>query len=106
MTYSFIVATISSTGILPLKRWLIGVVSKLVSRALEEACDYIPIQKINVICLQPLQAFSNSHVDVLGIVPDLATTVWRHMVAEFCGEEYLEGQALVPSIHCILSLAW
>lgn len=95
MTYSFMVATISSTGVLPLKRWLIRVTGKLVSRGLEEARDYMPIQKINVICLQPLKAFGNSHVDILAIVADLASTVRRHMVAELCREEYLEGHALV-----------
>ena len=31
VTYSFIVATIVSTGILPLKRWLIRAISKSVS---------------------------------------------------------------------------
>lgn len=57
----------------------------------EEMCRNIPVQKINVICFQSLEAFCHGHVNVFAIVADFATTIRGHMVAELGGEEYLKG---------------
>lgn len=50
---------------------------------------YLPIPKIDVIGLKPLQTPINRQSDILRIVLDLPLPVGSHLYTELCREEYL-----------------
>lgn len=89
-TNSFIVATISSTGVLPLNRWLGMALVRIFLRtySIVYSCC-VPVQKINVVGPKPTQALGNCHTNIFTIIPDLAASVGRDMVSELCSQKYL-----------------
>ncbi len=50
-----------------------------------------PVEKINVVRLEPPQGLLDGAPDKLGVVPELTAAVWPHIVAKFGGQEDLRA---------------
>lgn len=100
------VATISSTGVLPLKRWLRRALVKI-SQHPESSCPgcYEPVQEIDIVGLKPPEALCNRLMNILRLIPDLAAPFGRYMVSEFCGQEDLLGNKQKAESSCAMRSA-
>ena len=54
-----------------------------------ELLGCVPVPKVDVIRLKPLQTPVNCHSDILGVIADLPLSVRPHLYTELCREEDL-----------------
>ena len=53
------------------------------------SCPDLPVPQIDMISLQPLQAFVNGRTYEVGIIIEFAFAFWQNLDSKFCREEYL-----------------